>query len=67
MSNIASPILLLHQLTSSADLFQVFLESVLLEMRAGKWDRAVEEAQSALKIHTGTGRYDQLTKVLHLT
>lgn len=38
----------------------MFLESVLLEMRAGKWDRAVEEAQSALKIHTGTGRYEQL-------
>lgn len=36
--------------------WKVFLESVLLEMRAGQWARAVEEAQSALQIHTGTGR-----------
>lgn len=36
--------------------WKVFLESVLLEMRAGQWGKAVEEAQSALKIHTGTGR-----------
>ena len=36
--------------------WKVFLESVLLEMRAGEWGRAVEEARSALKIHTGTGR-----------
>jgi la-related protein 1 len=36
--------------------WKVFLESVLLEMRAGEWGRAVEEARSALTIHTGTGR-----------
>jgi len=36
--------------------WKVFLESVLLEMRAGNWQKAVEEAQSALKIHSGTGR-----------
>lgn len=36
--------------------WKVFLESVLLETRAGEWGRAVEEARSALKIHTGTGR-----------
>eukprot|EP00339_Tiarina_fusa_P000679 CAMPEP_0116999280 /NCGR_PEP_ID=MMETSP0472-20121206/2044_1 /TAXON_ID=693140 ORGANISM="Tiarina fusus, Strain LIS" /NCGR_SAMPLE_ID=MMETSP0472 /ASSEMBLY_ACC=CAM_ASM_000603 /LENGTH=915 /DNA_ID=CAMNT_0004698659 /DNA_START=98 /DNA_END=2845 /DNA_ORIENTATION=- len=36
--------------------WKVFLESVLLEMRANNLDRAVEEAQQALLIHTGTGR-----------
>lgn len=37
--------------------WKVFLESVLLEMRDGQWGKAVEEARSALKIHSGTGRY----------
>lgn len=36
--------------------WKVFLESVLLEMRANNLQRAMEEAESALKVHTGTGR-----------
>jgi len=36
--------------------WKVFLESVLLEMRANQLDRALEEAKQALEIHTGTGR-----------
>ncbi|KAL0484846.1 FPGS1 [Acrasis kona] len=36
--------------------WKVFLESILLEMRAGEHQRAIQEAQRALKIHRGTGR-----------
>jgi tetratricopeptide (TPR) repeat protein len=36
--------------------WKVFLESVLLEMRAGSIDNAMREAENALRIHTGTGR-----------
>ena len=36
--------------------WKVFLESVLLEVRAGEWERAVAKADSALAIHSGTGR-----------
>jgi la-related protein 1 len=36
--------------------WKVFLESILLEMRAGEHERAIEEAKKALKIHRGTGR-----------
>lgn len=36
--------------------WKVFLESVLLEMRAGEWARAIDQARSALSVHTGTGR-----------
>lgn len=36
--------------------WKVFLESILLEMRAGEYERAIEEAKKALKIHRGTGR-----------
>uniref|UniRef100_A0A7S4M9K9 Uncharacterized protein n=1 Tax=Vannella robusta TaxID=1487602 RepID=A0A7S4M9K9_9EUKA len=36
--------------------WKVFLESVLLEMRANNLERAIEEAREALLIHTGTGR-----------
>merc|ERR1712137_33961 len=36
--------------------WKVFLESVLLEMRANNLDRAIQEAEEALLIHTGTGR-----------
>lgn len=35
---------------------QVFLESVLLEIRANDWQRAAYEAQEALKVHSGAGR-----------
>jgi hypothetical protein len=35
---------------------QVFLESVLLEIRVGDLDRASEAAHTALTIHTGAGR-----------
>ena len=51
----ARKILIRSRMETRAE-WKVFLESVLLEMRAGQWDKAVEEAQSALKIHTGTGR-----------
>ena len=36
--------------------WRVFLESVLLEIRAQNVDGAIEQAQEALRIHTGTGR-----------
>jgi tetratricopeptide (TPR) repeat protein len=36
--------------------WKVFLESILLEMRAGEHERAIDEAKKALKIHRGTGR-----------
>jgi len=36
--------------------WKVFLESVLLEVRAGDLDRAVLAAESALGVHSGTGR-----------
>jgi len=36
--------------------WKVFLESVLLEMRSNNMERAIQEAQKALLIHTGTGR-----------
>jgi hypothetical protein len=51
----ARKILLRSRLEARGE-WKVFLESVLLEMRAGQWDRAVEEAKAALQIHTGTGR-----------
>lgn len=35
---------------------QVFLESVLLEIRANDWQRAAMEAHAALKVHSGAGR-----------
>ena len=35
---------------------QVFLESVLLEIRSNDWKRAAMEAQAALKVHSGAGR-----------
>lgn len=35
---------------------QVFLESVLLEIRVGDLDRASTAAETALSIHTGAGR-----------
>jgi hypothetical protein len=37
-------------------LLQLFLESVLLEMRAGQLRDAVSAAESALTTHAGTGR-----------
>eukprot|EP01133_Synstelium_polycarpum_P015617 gene15617-18557_t len=36
--------------------WKVFLESVLLEMRANNYDAAIEEAKESLKIHSGAGR-----------
>mmetsp|Transcript_11868 Transcript_11868/g.13801 ORF Transcript_11868/g.13801 Transcript_11868/m.13801 type:complete len:1213 (-) Transcript_11868:1358-4996(-) len=36
--------------------WKVFLESVMLEVRCGNRERALEEAKSALEIHCGTGR-----------
>eukprot|EP01080_Neovahlkampfia_damariscottae_P001621 gene1621-12746_t len=36
--------------------WKVFLEAILLEMRAGETERAIEEAVEALKIHKRTGR-----------
>ncbi|CBN74834.1 conserved unknown protein [Ectocarpus siliculosus] len=36
--------------------WKVFLESVLLEIRANDWQRAATEAQEALKVHSGAGR-----------
>ncbi|EFC46525.1 hypothetical protein NAEGRDRAFT_79116 [Naegleria gruberi] len=36
--------------------WKVFLESILLEMRAGDTDKATNEAKEALEIHRGTGR-----------
>jgi tetratricopeptide (TPR) repeat protein len=36
--------------------WKVFLESVLLEMRANNIEGAIAEAKEALKIHSGTGR-----------
>lgn len=36
--------------------WKVFLESVLLEMRANNIQAAIEEARQALEIHSGTGR-----------
>jgi la-related protein 1 len=36
--------------------WKVFLESILLETRAGDHERAIEEAENALEIHRGTGR-----------
>lgn len=36
--------------------WKVFLESVLLELRSNNFDGAIQEAQEALEIHTGTGR-----------
>ncbi len=51
----ARKILLRSRLEARGE-WKVFLESVLLEMRAGQWGRAVEEAKAALQIHMGTGR-----------
>ncbi|GAM27682.1 hypothetical protein SAMD00019534_108580 [Acytostelium subglobosum LB1] len=36
--------------------WKVFLEAVLLEMRAGNYEAAINEAKDALKIHSGAGR-----------
>ena len=36
--------------------WKVFLESVLLELRAGRIDAAIAEARAALEVHNGTGR-----------
>ncbi len=36
--------------------WRVFLESVLVEMRAGNTAAAIREAQDALTIHPGNGR-----------
>lgn len=36
--------------------WKVFLESVLLEMRANNIEAAIQEAQEALEVHRGTGR-----------
>lgn len=36
--------------------WKVFLEAILLEMRSGDHDRAIREAEEALRIHPGTGR-----------
>lgn len=36
--------------------WKVFLESVLLERRAGQREAAIETALAALKVHSGTGR-----------
>jgi tetratricopeptide (TPR) repeat protein len=36
--------------------WKVFLESILLEMRAGEMQRAIKEAENALEIHRSTGR-----------
>lgn len=35
---------------------QVFLESLLLEVRAGNLQAATEQAERALAVHSGTGR-----------
>jgi tetratricopeptide (TPR) repeat protein len=36
--------------------WKVFLETVMLEVRAGEWERAAEAAEAALEIHSGAGR-----------
>ncbi|EAL67408.1 hypothetical protein DDB_G0280363 [Dictyostelium discoideum AX4] len=36
--------------------WKVFLESVLLEMRANNYEAAIKEAKESLKIHSGAGR-----------
>ena len=36
--------------------WKVFLESVLLELRANRIDDAIHEAEAALEVHNGTGR-----------
>ncbi|EFA76592.1 hypothetical protein PPL_10361 [Heterostelium album PN500] len=36
--------------------WKVFLESVLLEMRANNYEAAIQEAKESLKIHSGAGR-----------
>lgn len=36
--------------------WRVFLESVLVEIRANNIPEAIKQAEAALKIHTGTGR-----------
>lgn len=36
--------------------WKVYLESVMLEIRAGRREKAIEIAQLALKVHNGTGR-----------
>ncbi len=36
--------------------WKVFLEAVLLELRAGDLKAAIKEAEEALKVHAGTGR-----------
>jgi len=51
--------------------WKVFLESVLLEMRANKLDRALSEVNEALEVHSTTGRLwavlIQLTHLKNLT
>eukprot|EP01125_Pyxidicula_operculata_P020859 TRINITY_DN7835_c0_g1_i2.p1 TRINITY_DN7835_c0_g1~~TRINITY_DN7835_c0_g1_i2.p1 ORF type:complete len:910 (+),score=161.15 TRINITY_DN7835_c0_g1_i2:140-2869(+) len=51
--------------------WKVFLESVLLEMRANNLEAALEEVNEALEVHSSTGRLwavlIQLTHLLHLT
>lgn len=36
--------------------WKVFLESVMLEVRACNWKHATDRAVEALQLHTGTGR-----------
>jgi tetratricopeptide (TPR) repeat protein len=54
-TDLASAILCKSRSVSGSD-WKVWLESVLLEIRYGNYERATELAQGALKQHSGTGR-----------
>lgn len=45
-----------HARKATAQDWKVFLESVMLELRAGNVQRAVQRAEEALEVHPGTGR-----------
>jgi tetratricopeptide (TPR) repeat protein len=54
-TELANAILCKSRSVSGSD-WKVWLESVLLEIRCGNHARAIELAQLALKLHSGTGR-----------
>jgi hypothetical protein len=54
-TELARAILCKSRSVSGSD-WKVWLESVLLEIRCGNYVRAIELAQLALKLHSGTGR-----------